>query len=227
MSDAGFGTVLVVESATARGSVALLRDRRVAASADFLARDPVTGARTEGVAPAIVQCMASAGCAPADLDAIVCGSGPGGFTSLRCAAAVAKGMCSALAIPLYAVSSLELLANSAGLVAGNNYVAVLSAGRGEWFASVVRRDESGRPHYSAASLLSESELQDLVSMNSARLVGPGMDIDVYPRADAVLGLLARIEDEGPVSLDAWEPDYGRLAEAQVKWESAHGRPLPV
>jgi tRNA threonylcarbamoyladenosine biosynthesis protein TsaB len=28
-----------------------------------------------------------------------------------------------------------------------------------------------------------------------------------------------------VSLDAWEPAYGRLAEAQVKWEAAHGRPL--
>jgi hypothetical protein len=31
----------------------------------------------------------------------------------------------------------------------------------------------------------------------------------------------------PVSLAAWEPDYGRLAEAQVKWEQAHGRPLSV
>ena len=28
-----------------------------------------------------------------------------------------------------------------------------------------------------------------------------------------------------VDLDAWEPSYGRLAEAQVKWEAAHGRPL--
>ena len=30
---------------------------------------------------------------------------------------------------------------------------------------------------------------------------------------------------GPVALDGWEPSYGRLAEAQVKWEAAHGRPL--
>jgi tRNA threonylcarbamoyladenosine biosynthesis protein TsaB len=29
----------------------------------------------------------------------------------------------------------------------------------------------------------------------------------------------------PVALDTWEPAYGRLAEAQVKWEAAHGRPL--
>jgi tRNA threonylcarbamoyladenosine biosynthesis protein TsaB len=31
----------------------------------------------------------------------------------------------------------------------------------------------------------------------------------------------------PVNIGSWEPAYGRLAEAQVKWESAHGRPLPV
>ena len=29
----------------------------------------------------------------------------------------------------------------------------------------------------------------------------------------------------PVELASWEPDYGRLAEAQVKWEAAHGRAL--
>jgi tRNA threonylcarbamoyladenosine biosynthesis protein TsaB len=31
----------------------------------------------------------------------------------------------------------------------------------------------------------------------------------------------------PVALALWEPDYGRKAEAQVKWEVAHGRELPA
>ena len=31
---------------------------------------------------------------------------------------------------------------------------------------------------------------------------------------------------GAVPLDRWEPEYGRLAEAQVKWEASHGAPLP-
>jgi hypothetical protein len=30
---------------------------------------------------------------------------------------------------------------------------------------------------------------------------------------------------GSVDLDAWEPDYGRQAEAQARWEFMHGRPL--
>jgi tRNA threonylcarbamoyladenosine biosynthesis protein TsaB len=31
----------------------------------------------------------------------------------------------------------------------------------------------------------------------------------------------------PADLASWEPSYGRLAEAQVKWEAAHGRSLEV
>jgi hypothetical protein len=27
-------------------------------------------------------------------------------------------------------------------------------------------------------------------------------------------------------LDDWEPTYGRPAEAQARWEAAHGRALP-
>jgi tRNA threonylcarbamoyladenosine biosynthesis protein TsaB len=38
-------------------------------------------------------------------------------------------------------------------------------------------------------------------------------------------MLAAIIEAGPVNLASWEPDYGRLAEAQVRWEAAHGRPL--
>ncbi|MDF1506325.1 hypothetical protein, partial [Roseisolibacter sp. H3M3-2] len=31
----------------------------------------------------------------------------------------------------------------------------------------------------------------------------------------------------PVDLALWEPDYGRKAEAQVRWEAEHGRALPA
>ena len=40
-------------------------------------------------------------------------------------------------------------------------------------------------------------------------------------------MLQSVIAAGPVSLDKWEPAYGRLAEAQVKWEAAHGRALSV
>ena len=40
--------------------------------------------------------------------------------------------------------------------------------------------------------------------------------------------LADLLDATPAAdLARWEPMYGRLAEAQVKWEATHGRPLEV
>lgn len=228
------GTVLVIESSTAEGSVAVLSDGVVAAAIGFSARDAVTGVRTEGLAPAVAECLAKSGIDAGQLTAVICGAGPGGFTSLRCAAAVAKGMCAALSIPLYAVSSLELMAHGVvhGLLDGaglsdGSYVAALSAGRGEWFASRFSCDVQGVCEFSAAVLVTESELRSLTSRDGARLVGPGLEIDVHPRAAAAARCLARIEADGPVSLDQWEPAYGRLAEAQVRWEASHGRALPV
>lgn len=218
--------VLVIESSTDRGSVAVLSEGVVAAVVGFSARDAVTGARTEGLAPAVAECVAESGVSAGQLTGVICGAGPGGFTSLRCAAAVAKGMCAALSIPLYAVSSLELMAHSAGLSDGS-YIAALSAGRGEWFASRFDRGPQGMCDFSAVELVTESELRSLMSRDGARLVGPGLEVDVHPRAEAAASCLVRIGADGPVSLDRWEPAYGRLAEAQVRWEASHGRALPV
>jgi hypothetical protein len=58
-----------------------------------------------------------------------------------------------------------------------------------------------------------------------RVVGPLEPTPLFPHARGVAAMLAACVAEGPVDLDAWEPSYGRLAEAQVKWEAAHGRPL--
>ena len=46
-----------------------------------------------------------------------------------------------------------------------------------------------------------------------------------PHAAGCVGLMDTIERAGPVDLERWEPSYGRLAEAQVKWEASHGRAL--
>lgn len=217
---------LVLESSTSRGSVAIVRNGRVAAAVSFAARDSVTGVGTEGNAPAVSECLRQAGISATDLASVTCGAGPGGFTSLRSAAAIAKGICSALAIPLFAVSSLELLAWSACLASGN-YIAAIAAGRQEWFASSVRVTADGARRVAPAALLGEAAVRDLLDADSARLMGPGLDIDVFPEAAAALEWVVQGGVPTPASLDSWEPDYGRLAEAQVRWEAAHGRPLPA
>jgi hypothetical protein len=58
-----------------------------------------------------------------------------------------------------------------------------------------------------------------------KVIGPGQRWEATPHARGVAPILGSIIESGPVDLASWEPDYGRLAEAQVRWEAAHGRPL--
>ncbi len=51
-----------------------------------------------------------AGVAKADIAAVVCGRGPGSFTGVRICMATAKGVASALEVPLYGVSTLDAVA---------------------------------------------------------------------------------------------------------------------
>ena len=219
-------TFLVFETSTETGSVALVRGSVLVAELSFSSRDRATGARTEALAPAVEQCMALAGLAARDLSAIVCGAGPGGFTSLRSAASLAKGMCSALQIPLYAASSLELLAWSATIPDGA-FIAALPAGRNEWFFVDVMREAYRTTVVGEACLIADADLHTRAKTMHAELIGPGLAYDVVPRAASIVPWISAIQACGPVDLDLWEPVYGRLAEAQVKWEAAHGRSLVV
>jgi hypothetical protein len=77
-----------------------------------------------------------------------------------------------------------------------------------------------------ATLMSAEQLADLtVGEPALRIIGPGRQIDAHPHARGAASILVSIIDAGPVNLASWEPDYGRLAEAQVRWEAVHGRPL--
>jgi tRNA threonylcarbamoyladenosine biosynthesis protein TsaB len=218
--------VLIIEASTADASVALVVDDEVAIQELVPPHDPVTGKRSEGLMPAIARCLVYADASPKDLASVVCGSGPGGFTSLRSAAAVAKGLCTALHIPLYAVTTMELLVAAAQLPSGW-YVTALDAGRDEVYASTVRVSDDIAPNFGPVTILSPERVRSLAGELHATIVGPRREIDAVPRAAAAFTLLDNIFARGPVDPDTWEPTYGRLAEAQVKWEAEQGRPLAL
>lgn len=96
-----------------------------------------------GVLVAIDELCREAGIAPAQLDAVAVGAGPGSFTGLRIGMATAKGIAFAIGRPLWAVSSLAALAWHARGADAEAVVAVLDARRGEVYAGCFAREGLG------------------------------------------------------------------------------------
>ncbi|MDP9205380.1 MAG: tRNA (adenosine(37)-N6)-threonylcarbamoyltransferase complex dimerization subunit type 1 TsaB [Gemmatimonadota bacterium] len=221
---------LALEGATYEGSVALLVDSTVVAERTIRREEgDISPSRTgERLMPAVAACIEECGVKRGEIARIVCGAGPGSFTSLRVAGSVAKGLAAGYGVQLYAVSSLLLTVTGAQppLVPGD-YLSVLNAMRGELFvARVFLRPGGLAAQLEATTVLGADQLAQVAEKEpSLRVVGPGQKTDARPHARGVAPILTSIIESGPIDLSSWEPDYGRLAEAQVRWEAVHGRPL--
>lgn len=214
---------LVIDAATYVGTVALMHESRVVADGEAAMR----GRDLEALMPMVAEVLRRAAAPANELSRVVCGSGPGSFTSLRIAASIAKGLALGAACPLFAVSSLALVVAGDGEPRPGRYLAVLDALRGEAYVGGYEVDPRGE----VISILDEGLVrQEDVSQLSSRLgattVGPGQLIDRAPRARGASALESLIARGGPVNLGTWEPGYGRKAEAQMRWEASHRRPLP-
>jgi tRNA threonylcarbamoyladenosine biosynthesis protein TsaB len=215
---------LAIEGSTYGGSVAVIRAREVVADRTLADSGiPSRTGREERVLPSVAECLQEAGIAARDLTRVICGAGPGSFTSLRVSASVAKGIAVGAGCPLFAVSSLVLTVS--GQPAGI-YLSVLPAMRDEFFALQTEVMVSGEVIVrNAPSIIHSGDLGNISHKLDAKIAGPGQELDAAPHARNVAGILDAVIASGPVDIDTWEPDYGRLAEAQVRWEAAHGRPL--
>ncbi len=218
---------LALDGSTYAGTVALIGGCEVIESRSLPDSGiPARGQRGEDFMPMVVDCMAASAVRPRDLARVVCGAGPGSFTSLRIAASIAKGIAVGAGCPLYAVSSLLLIAASARPSNGR-YLSVLSAMRGDSYALEVTIDDSGIHGPGPTRLIASPALASEAESRGLTLIGPDYGQRLRPDASGVANLLDKILASGPCDVGSWEPDYGRLAEAQVKWEAAHGRPLVV
>jgi len=213
---------LALEASTYTGTVAVIRDGAVVAERETAMR----GVHEERLMPAVADVLAAADIAPNAIDRVVCGEGPGSFTSLRIAGAIAKGLALSANAPLYPVSSLLLIvAGSQPSPAPGRYVAVLDAMRGDVFASVFSVTDAAITGESRTTILPRGALTEFARERAARPIGPAETSIAIPHARGVAKLGAAVPWPGAADLATWEPNYGRLAEAQVKWEAAHGRAL--
>ncbi len=230
---------LALDTATDRVSVAL-------DAGGVVRTAEVRGARRHAAAllPLIGRLLGEGRTTLAALDRVILADGPGSFTGLRVGAAVAKALVAARGVTLWTAPSL--LARAAGAASsaapGAVIVAAADALRGELYAAAYRLwpDRVGvvepprvwRPDALRRALVAPAvlvaELPDALWAALDRWAGCVVQGDAAaPHAADLLALAARSDAlrrvEDP---DIWEPEYGRPAEAQARWEQAHGRALP-
>src|SRR5258708_40098222 len=171
--------------------------------------------------PAVADALASAEVRPSAVQRVVCGAGPGSFTILRIAPAMAKGIACGPGAPLSAVSSLGLTLAASPMPPGR-YLVTLDALRGEWYAAIFSRLANGRVFEEQPPRLVAKDAVTVVAASADAVVIGAAGRQAEPHASGCVALADAIDASGPVDIERWEPTYGRLAEAQVKWEAAHG-----
>lgn len=126
-------TLLAFDTATERMSIAL------AARGQVRLHEAAGGAQASAaLIPAIRRLLAEAELTLSQLDAIAFGRGPGAFTGLRTACAVAQGLAFGAGKPVLPVDTLLAVAEDAR--AGREYMRV-------WVAMDARMDEVYAAHY--------------------------------------------------------------------------------
>lgn len=176
--------------------------------------------------PAVVRTLEQGGHAVKDLRGVVCGDGPGGFTALRIVGATAKGLVRGTGAGFWVTPSLALVAAAAEPpLAAGEYLALLDARRGECYAARVTVAANGRiARCDDTRRMSRDAALEYAMTNRLTAIGPDEALRLRPHARGVGRLvwesLVRRADSAQ-----WEPQYGRLAEAQVRWEGTHQRAL--
>ena len=169
---------LALDTATPAPSLAVLHDR------DQLGERTLSPAQGAGrrVAEEIHGLLTDVGIDVREIEEVIVGVGPGGFTGLRIGIATALGLGQALHVPVRGVASIEALALgiAAHTPAGAIVVPVIDAKRHEVFAAAYRCDGDGgletiiEPHATSAGGLLDRVETIATAPAPAYLAGDGL-----------------------------------------------------
>lgn len=178
--------LLGVDTSGSEGSIAI---GRIDANGSVMLLDhcTLTGRHyADDVVPQLKLLFAQARVALADFSAIVIVNGPGSFTGLRAGIGAAKAIAEVGSLPLIAVSRLALLAGigTKKVSSSKETVAVLDAGRGEYYMrlpsgeeSVVSADDVIHAAKLASIRASEARVAEQLASLSIEVVPPPSALD--------------------------------------------------
>lgn len=230
---------LALDSATERLSLAVSDGHReVARQLD----GPRNHAR--GVLTLAGELLAEFGAGPRDVTLVLTGDGPGSFTGLRVATAVAKALAwGRPAVTWRTAPSLLIRAAGHRPAGGGAVLALADALRGELYAGCWRFGPDG-------AVTTEEPPRTVTPEDLGRYVSADVVVGTIP--ERLRGAVREATGREPIVGEAalpdarrlvwlagcaggtvavadparWQPEYGRPAEAQAVWERKHGRPLP-
>lgn len=184
--------------------------------------------------PSIVQIMEHVGMEADELDQIIVANGPGSYTGTRIGVTTAKTLAWALNIPIYGVSSLDVVAFNGKSFKG--YICpFFDARRQTVFTSLVKwENEQLKKIYDESNISMDSWLLKLSELNGKILfLSPHMTVfrekirstledqaviinnfDHLPRPSNLFKLS---EQDNDTPVHHVNPNYLRLTEAEVNW----------
>lgn len=170
-------TILALEFSSERRSVALARDGIVLSEAV-----EQTGGRATNALGLIESALATAGLSRDEIEVIAVGLGPGSYTGIRAAIAVAQGWQLARGVKLLGISSVEAIAAQAQVknILGTVNV-VIDAQRGEFYLATWEVAGTALREISPLKIASQAEIEALRT-GSGICVGPEAERVLFPTA---------------------------------------------
>ena len=209
--------LLLINTCGAEGVVALAEDAAV------VAVELLPGRRSsENLLPAVRRLMTARDWRVGELAAIAVVNGPGSFTGVRVGLSAAKGLCEAGGVGLLAMSRLALVAASTGT--DGEVLAVLDAGRGEYFCGVyaagVRVSEQLLRAEEVTALRPHRRVVTCEARVAESLAG-GVDLGREPGPETMLAMaLTRMEAGDWSDVATVDANYLRRTDAEIL---VHGR----
>jgi tRNA threonylcarbamoyladenosine biosynthesis protein TsaB len=214
-------SLLIIDTCGDIGSIALTHER--AASPEIASATLPGRTASERLIATIRDLTVGGNVSLNALDAIALVNGPGSFTGVRVGVSAAKGLAEAVNVPLIAISRLAVLARSAA--ADGRVLAVLDAGRGEFYAGIylagacvrealAKREElvSGtlvgtREH--AVTIVCETGPYQVLGELAPRLVS-------QPIADSALPIaMERLRERDFAEIATLDANYLRRTDAEI------------